>query len=365
MARWFRGGLALAASARLGSAADLFCPQNTTADDVLAGLDLTGKMAVVTGGDSGLGFAITEALVKRGATVVIANRNTTAGEIAAQKIGKATGKKAVTALALDLSSLESVRSFATQYIGEFGESLSMLVNNAGIAGPSVKSKDGYELVFEIDYLGHYLLTELLLPSLRAAAKAEGSAHVVNVASGAHENACETAGWPRDCFKDFTYLPPPVVPKKTVVVHYKNYSANTSSSSYGIAKFLNIQHAAELAVREKKNNISAVSMTPGFALTSMTGGFDPRDPQIKHICETQVHPDPSIPTNPCPFSAAQGAAAIAYGLTGKARSGAYFSRTWACEEVPVAMQGFTEGLRAELYERSRSWALSAPGQEFVV
>eukprot|EP00971_Amphidinium_carterae_P160409 3179936-Amphidinium_carterae.1 len=72
---------------------------------------------------------------------------------------------------LDLSSLASVRAFAKNFTANFGSRLHLLINNAGIAGPSAMSSDGYELVFEVDYLGHFLLTELLLPALRESAPA--------------------------------------------------------------------------------------------------------------------------------------------------------------------------------------------------
>mmetsp|Transcript_82672 Transcript_82672/g.237617 ORF Transcript_82672/g.237617 Transcript_82672/m.237617 type:complete len:361 (-) Transcript_82672:6-1088(-) len=335
------------------------CPANTTADDILAGKNLKGQIAVVTGGDTGLGFAAALALSKRGATVVIGNHNATHGELAAKNISSMTGAKVV-ALPLNLGSLDSVRTFAKIYLRQFGGQLDMLVNNAGILGPSKLTADGYELVFQVDYLGHFLLTELLLPALRASAPSR----IVNVASGAHENACETAGWPMDCFKDWTYLPPPVVSRRNVTVHYTNRTAVTESSSYGIAKFANVQHAAALAQREHGAGVRAFSLTPGFALTSMTSGIDPS----KAFCDTQRHPDPSLPANPCPFSAEQGTAVVALCAAGdeKLISGAYYSRTFACETRPIVMQGFTEAMQHELYERSLRWVgLAADPDELVV
>lgn len=362
MAYWHLAALSALLAVHLGSSSSLVCPGGTTADEVLAGQDLTGKVAIVTGGDNGLGYATAFALAKRGSTIVIGNRNQTHGQEAAQEIAVATGVR-VLALPLDLGSLQSVRDFAKSFLRELGPRLHILVNNAGIGGPSKLTADGFELVFQVDYLGHFLLTELLLPALRASRPAR----VVNVASGAHENACESAGWPRDCFKDWTYLPPPVVPRKNVTVHFSSGTVIMNSSSYGIAKFLNIQHAAELAMREREVGVEAFSLTPGFALTSMTSGFDPSDPKARAFCEQQIHPDASLPPNPCPFSAAQGAAAIAMCAAGKdaLASGAYYSRTWACQRRPVVMQGFTEEMQHELYERSLHWAGRALGTQEVV
>eukprot|EP00930_Biecheleria_cincta_P104843 TRINITY_DN9728_c0_g2_i1.p1 TRINITY_DN9728_c0_g2~~TRINITY_DN9728_c0_g2_i1.p1 ORF type:complete len:382 (+),score=34.19 TRINITY_DN9728_c0_g2_i1:52-1197(+) len=337
-----------------------YCPGDTTAGEVLAGKSFKGKLALVTGGDSGLGYATAFALAQQGARVIIANHNQTHGQQAANKIGNITGAD-VQSFELDLGSLVSVRSFVAQFQKTYGSKLHLLVNNAGIGGPSVNSSDGFELVFQVDYLGHFLLTHLLLPALR-----NGSpSRVINVASGAHENACESAGWPKDCFKDWTYLPPPVVPKKNVTIHYHFGAKNVSSSSYGIAKFLNIQHAAALAMMESSNGIKAFSLTPGFALTSMTKHVDPTSPGAKAFCEGQVHPDASLPANPCPFSADQGAAVIAFCASGPSRSGAYYSRTYACEERPTVQHGFTESMQLELYNRSLAWVGELTAEQVLV
>jgi len=329
------------------------CPGNSTADFVLEGLNFSGKIAIVTGGDSGLGYATASALAKKGAQVIIATHNLTKGNAAADQIAQATGADVRSPWALDLASLASIRSFATNFLAEFEHGLNFLVNDAGIAHPSVMSKDGFELVFQVDYLGHFLLTELLLPALRSSSPS----HVVNVASGAHENACEAAGWAEGCFKDFTYLPPPVVPRRNVTVHYRGRTAISNSSSYGIAKFLMIQHAAELAEREKNADVKAFSLTPGFVLTSMTHGWDPDTPWSRIVCDEQVHPDganPNMPPNPCPFTADQGAAAIAACVAPFAPNGAYISRARACGKAPVVMHGMTKELRSELYNKSLAW-----------
>mmetsp|Transcript_4932 Transcript_4932/g.14373 ORF Transcript_4932/g.14373 Transcript_4932/m.14373 type:complete len:366 (-) Transcript_4932:142-1239(-) len=326
------------------------CPGNTTADDILASVDLTGKLALVTGGDSGLGYATALAFAKRGAKVVIATHNQSKGESAAQAIASMTGADVSAPWPLDLSTLASVRSFAGSFLAKFGPKLNLLINNAGIGGPSVIDRDGYELVFEVDYLGHFLLTELLLPALR-----NGSpSRIVNTASGAHENACESAGWPEGCFKDWTYLPPPSVPRRPVTVHFRSGAAVVNSSSYGIAKFLQTQHAAALARSQADHGVQAFSITPGFALTSMTSGFDPNSTSARVFCEQQVHPDPSLPTQACPFSAEQGAAVIAFCAAGAAKSGAYYSRGFACEERPVVNHGMTDQMQDELYVKSLEW-----------
>lgn len=134
-------------------------------------------IAIVTGSNTGLGFETASSLVELGYHVILACRNTEKGEKAAIKInsrlqetkvkGGTLGEgKAVFLHPLDLSSLESVRSFVGVFTSKF-DHLNILVNNAGIAEGG-KSVDGYDLVFHANFLGHYLLTRMLLPQLLGA-----------------------------------------------------------------------------------------------------------------------------------------------------------------------------------------------------
>merc|ERR1712190_130040 len=136
---------------------------------------------------------------------------------------------------------------------------------------SYQTKDGFESVFETDYLGHFLLTELLLPTLRSS----HPARVVNVASSAHETACAAECAPEDCFKDWTYIPTPVsncTPPRFIQPPF---------TTYGAAKFFNIMHAKALAQREVKHGVEAFSINPGFVATEATfpHGFDPSNPGL--------------------------------------------------------------------------------------
>jgi NAD(P)-dependent dehydrogenase (short-subunit alcohol dehydrogenase family) len=308
------------------------------------GKDLKGKVAIVTGGDSGLGFGIAEALAKLGVHVVIGAHNMTKGMVAAKNMTAATGTP-VDALGLDLMSKASVHSFAEKFLKKYNNRLDLLINNAGIAFPSIKTEDGFESVFEVDYLGHFLLTELLLPALRSS----HPSRIVIVSSSGHENACAGACWPQDCFKDWTYIPPPVVPNCTAPVF-------EPGPTYGAAKFLNIMHAKALAQREVSNGVQAFSINPAFVLTSATRpGFNPDSPGTKLSCMAQAHP-PSLPLQQCPFNPAQGAAVIAYVATSSdVVPGAYYDRKIACEEGQVVRHGFSDAMIPELYTRSLAWA----------
>ncbi|MEV1117852.1 oxidoreductase [Actinosynnema sp. NPDC049800] len=142
--------------------------------------DQRGRVAVVTGANSGLGLVTAAELARRGAHVVLAVRDTAAGERAAVRIGGDTEVRE-----LDLASLDSVRAFAAKLAVDH-PAIDLLVNNAGVVllGPRRTSADGFELQFATNALGHFALTGLLLDNLAAAPQAR----VVNLSSITHRNA---------------------------------------------------------------------------------------------------------------------------------------------------------------------------------
>jgi NAD(P)-dependent dehydrogenase (short-subunit alcohol dehydrogenase family) len=142
--------------------------------------DQRGRIAVVTGANSGLGLVTATHLARRGAHVVLAVRNTGAGEAAARRIGGD-----VEVRELDLASLASVRTFAAELAAD-RPVIDLLVNNAGVVllGPRRVSADGFELQLATNMLGHFALTGLLLANLAAAP----SARVVSLSSITHRNA---------------------------------------------------------------------------------------------------------------------------------------------------------------------------------
>ena len=145
----------------------------STADDVLAGLDLSGRNAIVTGGHAGIGLEVTRALSRAGASVTIGARNPTAAATALEGVG------GVEAAQLDLIDPKSIDAFAARWL-EGGRALHMLVNNAGASGGPERDARGYETQFATNHLGHFQLTLALLPALRAAR----GARFVNISSGA-------------------------------------------------------------------------------------------------------------------------------------------------------------------------------------
>lgn len=143
--------------------------------------DLTGRFAVVTGANTGLGLETAKVLAAHGATVVLAVRNQEKGEAAASAITAETPSATVSVQPLDLSSLASVRSAASA-LADRCDHIDLLINNAGVMWtPPSTTADGFELQFGTNHLGHYALTGLLLPQLQAAP----AARVVTVSSVGH------------------------------------------------------------------------------------------------------------------------------------------------------------------------------------
>jgi NAD(P)-dependent dehydrogenase (short-subunit alcohol dehydrogenase family) len=143
--------------------------------------DQTGRTAVVTGANGGLGLETTRALAAAGAHVVMAARNRDKADEAATDIRRGLPDASLEIVPLDLASLASVRTAAERILGAH-ERVDMLINNAGVMGiPERRTVDGFEMQFGVDHLGHYALTALLMPALLRA----DAARVVTVTSTAH------------------------------------------------------------------------------------------------------------------------------------------------------------------------------------
>ena len=154
----------------------------TTADEVVTGMDLSGKRTIVTGGASGLGLETAKALAKAGAEITLAVRNISDGEMVAFDIAEETGNQKIKAAYLDLTDRRSIADFAAGWSGP----LHILINNAGImALPDLQlNSEGWEMQFAINHLGHFELALGLHDALAAA----GNARIVAVSSSAHQSS---------------------------------------------------------------------------------------------------------------------------------------------------------------------------------
>jgi len=145
--------------------------------------DLSGRTVVVTGANSGLGFAATREFARKGAHVVMACRTVDRGEDARAEIEAAVPTASLSVVECDLGDLSSIRAFAEKFRDRYG-ALDILCNNAGVmAIPYRETADGIERQFGVNHLGHFALTGYLLHSLR---EADGQARVVTQSSGLHE-----------------------------------------------------------------------------------------------------------------------------------------------------------------------------------
>jgi NAD(P)-dependent dehydrogenase (short-subunit alcohol dehydrogenase family) len=205
---------------------------DTTAAEVIAGVDLSGKRAIVTGGSSGIGTETARALASAGAEVTLAVRDVEAGTRVAGNIIAATGNTNVFVEQLDLSDQRSVAAFVTRWSGP----LDILVNNAGImATPELRTKEGWELQFATNHLGHFALTTELHDALQAA----GQSRVVVVSSVGHVNG-------EVLFDDLDFAQHP----------YDAWAA------YSQSKTANILFAVEAAKRWASDGIAVNALNPG-------------------------------------------------------------------------------------------------------
>lgn len=148
--------------------------------------DQSGKTALVTGANTGLGYAISEALARKGADVILACRDADKAGEARERIAEKAPGANTRFLELDLSDLASIRAAADIAAGE--KRLDVLINNAGIMMPPLSTKMGVESQFAVNHLGHFALTGLLLGALAKSAEKHGEARIVNQSSIAHKGA---------------------------------------------------------------------------------------------------------------------------------------------------------------------------------
>ncbi len=213
----------------------------STADEVLAGQDLTGKTVFVTGGASGIGQEAARAMAAKGAHVVIAARNLEKLDEALKAIRSDTGSETVESIVLDLASLDSVRACADA-ANQRLDKIDLLINNAGVmACPLSRTADGFEMQFGTNHLGHFLLTSRLMPLVE---KGQDK-RVVNLSSRAHHIAPSNLDDPN--FESADYDP---------------------WLSYGQSKSANVLFSVGLEQRYSDKGIHAYAVHPGGIMTNL-------------------------------------------------------------------------------------------------
>jgi NAD(P)-dependent dehydrogenase (short-subunit alcohol dehydrogenase family) len=203
-------------------------------------VDMTGKIVVITGGNSGIGRETARALAQAGATVVITARDRAKGESTLSELRAQDPSGQVELVVFDLGDLAAVRSGAAEILG-MCDRIDVLVNNAGIVlSERRESADGFEATFAINHLGPFLLTQLLLERLKESAPAR----IVNVASTAHKGAPHGL--------DFDDL--------QSTKHYRGMQ------TYSRSKLANIYFTTELARRLQDTGVTANCLHPGTVAT---------------------------------------------------------------------------------------------------
>jgi retinol dehydrogenase 12 len=289
--------------------------------------EMAGRTVLVTGANTGIGRATAQELARRGASVYVASRSAGKGEAAVAAIRAAAGSDSVFFLPLDLADLESVRSCAEAFL-ERGEPLHVLVNNAGVAGVRGLTRQGFELMFGVNHLGHFLLTRLLLDRLVSSAPSR----VVTVASDAHYSA-QRIDW--DALRR---------PARGI----------TGMHEYAVSKLGNVLFSQELARRTAGTEVRSYALHPGVVASDIWRRVPwPVRPLITRRMLTVE----------------DGAATSLYCATSPEvaeDSGLFYDKCAPRPASPVA----TPELGRELWERSEAWtasylastgALSGPGR----
>ncbi len=272
--------------------------------------ELSGRTFLVTGANTGIGLATATDLARRGGRVYLACRSGQKGAAAVARIAAATGSDEVRFLPLDLADLASVRECARAFLA-LEEPLHVLINNAGIGGTPGRTKDGFELVFGVNHLGHFALTMGLLDCLTAS-----RARIVNVASDAHYQAKGI---------DFDRL-------------RRRTRGITGMREYAVSKLCNVLFSQEVASRLAGSGIVSYSLHPGVVASDIWR----RVPgPVRPLVTRRM------------LTVEQGARTSLYCATAPEaalRSGAYYADCAEKEPSPVA----TPELGEQLWRHSEAW-----------
>ncbi len=272
--------------------------------------NMSGKICLITGANSGIGLAASHALAKMGTVIVLVCRDRQRGENARSEVIQASGSKNVELMLCDLSSQQQIRALTSAFKNRY-DRLHVLINNAGLVLKTRQlTEDGLEMQFAVNHLAPFLLTNLLLDELKAGAPSR----IINVSSGMYKTAS----------LDFDNLQ-----------GEKTYKA---MKTYAMTKLLNIYFTYELARRLKGTGITVNCLGPGFTATGLGRDFSPFS---RFVMKTFAH------------KVERGAETVIYlasspdveNITGK-----YFERMRELETTPATHDRETAGRLWSISER---------------
>lgn len=273
---------------------------------------LRGRIALVTGANTGIGFVTARELARRGARVFIACRSAERAQQAADTIRAAVAAARVDTLQLDLGDLDSVRDCARSFLAH-DLPLHLLVNNAGLAGSRGSTRSGFELAFGVAHVGHFLLTQCLVERLVRSAPAR----IVTVSSNAHF---------RSAAPDWEAVRKPT-------------RTRTGLPEYAVAKLANVLFSTELGRRLSGTGVITSSLHPGVVASDVWRSVPwPLRPLIKLA---MVSPDDGAKTTL--YCATSDEAA--------AQTGLYYD---TCRARPPSVLARDAALAAELWRHSENW-----------
>ncbi|MEM7703216.1 MAG: SDR family NAD(P)-dependent oxidoreductase [Pseudomonadota bacterium] len=308
---------------------------NSTADEVLSDVDLTGKTVFVTGANSGLGFETARAMAAKGACVVLAGRDPMKLDAAFSEIAGLVPSAKLETILCDLSSLKSVRE-AAEEANDRLERIDILINNAGVmACPLSRTSDGFEMQFGTNHLGHFALTKGLMPMILKGAGETGSGRIVNLSSRGH------------------FITP-------INLEDPNFLSRDYDEwlSYGHAKTANVLFSVGLERRYGGKGIHAYAVHPGGIQTNLGRHMTPEEEQ--DLEDRVKASDPSFEYKTIPQGAAtQVWAATASDLEG--HGGIY------CEDCHVAEvddESSNGGVRSYAIDPQSAEALWTLSEELI-
>ncbi|KAH7409671.1 retinol dehydrogenase [Cadophora sp. MPI-SDFR-AT-0126] len=214
--------------------------------------DLTGRVAIITGGHSGLGLATTAYLAAKHAKVYVASRSQSKAQDAIRGIKEKYPDANVEVLVMDLSDQESVKKGVEEFLRKESE-LHILINNAGImCAPYSETKQGFEIQFTTNYFSHYLFTALLLPTLIATASHSppSTVRIINVSSDGHAKLAPSSG---------------------INLQDPNLKSSSPWARYGHSKLCQVLHAKQLASIYGDRDVVSASLHPGTVKTGLANG----------------------------------------------------------------------------------------------